>query len=247
MIALLINPGLMRDYFTHKITTPKHWNMLMMPHIFQREELDYDLVVGKDTIITPSYDPHCENNDISGGCEPILIISAEQLADHNTGAEETAKIGNLLKSNPKMSPYVLEQEAWDCIWEELIVHGKGAKTVIDRPDGEYSSEDYNFSTEFLAEMIKELDRLISKYSSSNWNALETANRLVELIMWHRGLIQAELDELKSGTRKLTVNDFLVPKPKSAKEEDWQASRTVQLQLQVKLRSRILDSSMKERS
>jgi hypothetical protein len=146
-----------------------------------------------------------------------------------------------------MSPYVLEQEAWDCIWEELIVHGKGAKTVIDRPDGEYSSEDYNFSTEFLAEMIKELDRLISKYSSSNWNALETANRLVELIMWHRGLIQAELDELKSGTRKLTVNDFLVPKPKSAKEEDWQASRTVQLQLQVKLRSRILDSSMKERS
>ena len=53
----------MRDIFTHKITTPEHWYMLMMPTVYTRAELDYDLVVGADTIVTPSYDPHCVPGD----------------------------------------------------------------------------------------------------------------------------------------------------------------------------------------
>lgn len=201
--------GLMRDMFTHKITTPEHWRMLMMPTKFTKAELDYDLVVGKGTVVEPSYDPHCTNGDVSGGCFPVAVLSAEKLRDYTDGPKETAKIGNLLKNNPKMSPFVIDEEAWDCVWTELIHKGKGLKTVMDRPG--HSAKDYNFSAEILDEMIKELNRLINKYSTDEWNALEPANRVVELLTEHRTLYKIELDDINSGRRKLTVNDFLGPK------------------------------------
>lgn len=43
----------MRDMFTHKITTPEHWDMLMMPTVYHLWELEYDRVVGNDTVVTP--------------------------------------------------------------------------------------------------------------------------------------------------------------------------------------------------
>ena len=196
--------------------------MLMLPYNYDREDLDYDLVVGPDTVVTPSYDPHCTNGDVSGGCEPVAVISAEKLLDYTEGPAETAAIANVLKNNPKMSPYVIDTEAWDCIWNELIVNGKGAKTVVDRPDTPYSHSDYGFSTEMLDAMLVELDRLIAKYSSTDWNTVDTANRLVHLITWHRGLIQTERDDVSSGRRKLTANDFLGPKER---EERRLASQT----------------------
>ncbi|KAL3804621.1 hypothetical protein ACHAWO_006889 [Cyclotella atomus] len=215
--------GLYRDMFTHKITTPEHYNMLMTPFNFKREELDYDLVVGADTVVTPSYDPHCTSGDVSGGCLPVAVISAEKLLDHSEGPAETARIANALMNSPKMSPYVIGSEAWDCIWSELIIKGKGAKTVRDRPNTPYTEADYNFSAEMLEEMLVELDRLIAKYGSSDWNTPETANRLVELLTWHRGLIQTELDELTGGRRKHTANDFLGPKEREKRRRENQAT------------------------
>ena len=194
--------------FTHKITTPEHFNMLMMPTVYTRAELDYDLVVGPDTIVEPSYDPHCGNGEISGGCQPVAVISAEKLRDYTDGPHETTKIGNVLLNSAKMAPYVIDSEAWGCIWNELIQNGKGLKTVADRPS--LTEEDYNFSAEMLQEMLKELDRVITKYSSNAWNTLETANRIVELITEHRALVQEELDDLNAGRRKLTTRDFLGP-------------------------------------
>mmetsp|Transcript_15458 Transcript_15458/g.32748 ORF Transcript_15458/g.32748 Transcript_15458/m.32748 type:complete len:133 (+) Transcript_15458:492-890(+) len=63
----------------------------------------------------------------------------------------------------------------------------------------------------LEEMIREQDRLIAKYSGAEWNAKPTANRVVELLVEHRVLIQIELNEVNSGLRKLTDRDFLGPK------------------------------------
>eukprot|EP00956_Cyclotella_meneghiniana_P001989 scaffold2242_cov57-Cyclotella_meneghiniana.AAC.3 len=203
--------GLMRDIFTHNITTVEHFNMLMLPYNYDREELDYNRVVGPDTIVDPSYDPHCANGDISGGCEPVAVISAEKLLDLSEGPNETAAIASALMLSPKMSPYVIDSDAWRCIWEELIVRGKGAKTVVDRPDSPYTAHDYDFSAEMLQAMRVELDRLIAKYTSSDWNTLATADRLVELLTWHRDLIQEEEDDLNSGRRKLTSKDFLGPR------------------------------------
>jgi len=63
----------------------------------------------------------------------------------------------------------------------------------------------------LEEMILELNRVIVKYSGAPWSTLETANQLVELLGGHLALIQTELDEVTSGSRKLTERDFLGPK------------------------------------
>lgn len=230
----------MRDMFTHKITTPKHWNMLMMPTKYTKAELEYDLVVGADTIVTPSYDPHCENGDISGGCQPVAVFSAEDLRDYTRGPTETTRIANVLMNSPKMSPYVIDSSTWNCIWTELIPNGKGLKVVTDREGGE---SNYYFSAEMLEEMLTELDRLISKYSSSEWNTLVTANRIVELITEHRGLIQTELDEVNSGRRQLSVNDMLGPKER-------QRRRTLARKTSVKAPStpnlRYFDAMEKER-
>ena len=86
----------MRDIFTHKITTPHHWNMLMMPTVYTRYELEYDRVVGNATV-TPSYDPMCAT--VTDGCAPVAVISAEKLRDHAVGATETAAIATVLQND----------------------------------------------------------------------------------------------------------------------------------------------------
>jgi hypothetical protein len=196
-------------------------------------ELGYDNVVGADTVVTPSYDPHCTggplpaacdqytihqhctNGFISGGCEPVAVISAEKLRDYNEGPAETAAIATALMKDAGMGQYVIDQEAWNCIWTELIVNKRGLKTVYDRPG--YGGEDtYNFSSEMLHAMIIELTRLINKYDGPEWDAKETANRLVFLLTEHRALIQIELDEVNSGARTLTERDFLGPKERAAR-------------------------------
>jgi len=199
--------GLMRDMFTHKITTTEHWEMLMQPTMYTRAQLDYDRVVG-DQVVTPSYDPHCTNGDVSRGCKPIAVISAEKLRDYDEGPAETAAIANILKNDNRIGQYVIAPEAWNCIWKELIQRGKGLPTVYQRPG--YVEDDYNFSREMLEEMVKELDRLIGKYGGSAWNSKPTANRIVELLKVHRTLIRKELGDVISGRRKLTSKDFLGP-------------------------------------
>ena len=170
----------MRDIYTHKITTPEHWYMLMLPSaniapIFRVAntkdrmicvggELGYNLVVGADTVVTPSYDPHCTggplpaacnlwnnhynctNGTISCGCEPVAGISAEKLRNYTKGPAETAKIANaLLNDEAQMGQHVIDPDAWDCIWTQLIVNKKGARTVYDRPG--YEGEDNYISQE----------------------------------------------------------------------------------------------------
>ena len=102
----------MRDMFTHKTTTKEHWDMLMMPTVYTRAELDYDLVVGADTVVDDAYDPNCAT--ITEGCEPVAVISAENLRDYSRGPAETALIGNVLKRDSRIGEHVIEQETWDC-------------------------------------------------------------------------------------------------------------------------------------
>ena len=203
--------GLLRDMFTHKITTPEHWDMLMQPTVYTKEEMAYDRIVGKDTVVTPSYDPHCVN-DVSGGCHPVQVISAERLVQPDTGPIEGRKIANLL-NHTGIAEYVIEEEVWECIWTELIVNKKGLKTFIDREG--VTERDYSFSAEMLSEMLHELDRLIDKYSSAEWNWRQTSNDLVVLFQEHRALIQAELNEVND--RTLRSEDFLGPKERKRRK------------------------------
>lgn len=224
--------GLLRDIFTHKITTPEHWALLMMPTVYPKSSVTYDLIVGNATV-TPSYDPHCAPNsttlDVSGGCRPVQIISAERLVLPETGPSVNRQIAQVLASKPGIAEYLIDEDAWECIWTELIINKKGLKTFIDREGIE--ERDYNFSTEMLAEMLHEMDRLIIKYGSSEWNHLQTSNDLVELFGEHRALIQAEYDDVAAGTRTLSEFDFLGPK-----ERERRRSEKIEKELEQELAS-----------
>mmetsp|Transcript_12781 Transcript_12781/g.27178 ORF Transcript_12781/g.27178 Transcript_12781/m.27178 type:complete len:443 (+) Transcript_12781:230-1558(+) len=206
--------GLLRDMFSHNITTPEHFQLTMNPVVNHRDDLeqfytDYVAPGVADGTIQPSYDTNCANGFITDGCAPKAVLSAERLRDYSLGAAETARVAQVLLNDARMGEYVIHERAWNCVWEELIVNGKGLKTVYDRPG--FQESDYNFSQEMLEEMIKELSRLISKYSSPEWSGKETALRVVELLVEHRALIQTELNQVNSGQRQLTDNDFLGPK------------------------------------
>jgi hypothetical protein len=112
----------------------------------------------------------------------------------------------------RISQYMISQEAWGCIWTELIQNGKGIRTVTSREG--WVESDYSFSGPMLQKMINELDRLIAKYSSPSWNTQANANRLVELLVEHRGLIQIELNDVTTGLRRLEERDFLGPEERS---------------------------------
>ena len=115
--------------------------------------------------------------------------------------------------------HMIEEEALECVWTELIVNKKGAKTFLDREG--ITERDYNFSEEMLTEMITELDRLIIKYSGSDWNTKETAQTLVDLLSEHRAEINVELIEVQTGVRKLTNDDFLGPRTRERREQEKQ--------------------------
>mmetsp|Transcript_29061 Transcript_29061/g.33762 ORF Transcript_29061/g.33762 Transcript_29061/m.33762 type:complete len:290 (-) Transcript_29061:181-1050(-) len=208
-IDFYMEGGLFRDMFTHKITTPEHFYMLMQPHRYRKAEMTYDLIVGNQTV-TPAYDPHCVN-EVSGGCVPIQIISAERLVEVETGPAEGRKIAQVLEGRTGIKDFLIEEEAWECIWTELIVNKKGLKTFIDREGLE--ERNYNFSEEMLVDMIEELNRLIAKYSAPIWP--DISNILVELLTEYLGLIEQELLEVQLGERKLSEHDFLGPTTRNA--------------------------------
>ena len=195
-----------------EITTADHWYMLMQPTRYKREDMTYELIVGNDTIVTPTYDPHCLN-DVTAGCEPIVIISAERLVKQDTGPAEGRKIAQALEGLNGVEDFLIPADAYQCIWEELILKKKGVKTFLDREGIE--ERDYNFSEEMLEEMIAELNRVIIKYSGPKWNSMETANYVEELLTEHKALIESELDDVRSGRRRLTNEDFLGPKTRKA--------------------------------
>lgn len=209
----------MRDIFTHKLTTPQHFHDLLVLPFYTRSELAYENYVTDGTEVLPSYDPHCENGDISGGCEPVAVISADMLLDYTEGPGETTAIATALMNDQKTGQFVIDPEAWDCIWEELIQSKKGPKIMADRPG--YQAPDghsYNFSHEMLEAMIEELNRLINKYGGDDWNSYPTAIRLVDILTGHRAVVQKELDELNTGIRRLKGKDYLGPKERARRRE-----------------------------
>ncbi len=155
-----------------------------------------------------SYDSQCTSGRITNGCTPVAVVSAEKLRDFIDGPAETTRIANVLMTDSRISDYMISQQAWGCIWSELIQNGKGIRTVVSREG--WVESDYNFSAPMLQKMIDELDRLIPKYSSPPWSAQAIAIRLVELLVEHRGLLQVEYNTVSVGLRKLEERDFLGP-------------------------------------
>ncbi|KAL3776469.1 hypothetical protein ACHAWO_000048 [Cyclotella atomus] len=154
-------------------------------------------------------DPKC--NNITNSCRPVNIISADKLRDYTDGPAETEIIGNILMTNEKMSKWVINQEAWDCIWDKVIDKNEGPMTFDDRD----ISLDPSFSQAMIEAMIEEVTRLLTKYSADPWTDDANANRLVFLLSEHLPLLQTELDELVSGRRTLSQKDIFMPGERQA--------------------------------
>ncbi|KAL7534071.1 hypothetical protein ACHAWF_004710 [Thalassiosira exigua] len=198
--------GLMRDVFSHRLTTLEHRDDILLKPFYTRQELAYENYVANETLVAPTYDPDCSNLDISGG------VSTDKLLDYDKGPAETSTIATVLGSDARMSQYVIASEAWDCIWSELIQEKKGPRNIVD-PGYAIVEGEYKFSVEMLEVMLDELDRLIGKYSWTEWTDKATAVRLVEILTGHRSAIAVELDEVKNGlrARRFATCDFLGPK------------------------------------
>ena len=198
----------MRNVANHQLSVPWKWRRsTFRPNKHKRKNpVKY-------------YDPHCTNGDVTSGCEPVAVLSADKLLDPTQGPLETARIANILLTDSRTGQYVIASEAWNCIWEEMIQNHKGLNVTADRPN--YDLYDYNFSSEMLDAMIAELDRLISKYGSPQYVVKPTANRIVELLVEHRAALQVELSEVNTGVRMLSERDFLGLETREKMEQDFQ--------------------------
>ena len=59
-------------------------------------------------------------------------------------------------------------------------------------------------------MLSELDHLIDKYSSPEWDSKATSQKIVSLITDHRQEVQVERNQASAGQRTLREQDFLGP-------------------------------------
>jgi len=189
--------GLQRDMFNHEMTTPEHWRKVLLPNHYSKEELRYTRYVSDPLTVTPSYDPMCLT--IEKGCYPVRIISAEKLVVNATGPAEGRKIAELINGKEGFDDYMIDEEAWGCIWNELIINKRGLKTFLDR-DG-LREDSYDFSFEMYNEMWYQLDRLINKYGDDD---NETAQELVALLREH----QESLDVTPDISARLTYEELM---------------------------------------
>jgi len=189
--------GLMRDMYTHSMTTPEHWRKVLLPNHYSKEELRYSRYVSDPSTVTPKYDPMCLT--IDKGCYPARIISAEKLVLTETGPAEGRKIAEVIQGNEGIDEWMISETAWECIWNELIINKKGLKTFIDREG--IGEEQYDFSPEMHNEMWYQLERLINKYSS---HYDREAVDLVTLLKEH----QESLDITPDSSMRLTYEELM---------------------------------------
>mmetsp|Transcript_19270 Transcript_19270/g.28393 ORF Transcript_19270/g.28393 Transcript_19270/m.28393 type:complete len:689 (+) Transcript_19270:122-2188(+) len=177
-IDYYMEAGLMRDMFSHNLTVPGQWKMAILPNFFTKHEMRFGRFVDPGETVTPSYDPMCDT--LANGCYPSLVIDPVKLVDHAYGPAEARKLAELINGTDGFEDWMIEEEAWECVWNELVVEKKGIKTFRDRVDLDYDS--YTYSFELKNEMWNEVNRLIEKYEVKED---QVAIDLVNILTGHR--------------------------------------------------------------
>uniref|UniRef100_A0A7S3Q3S8 PA14 domain-containing protein n=1 Tax=Chaetoceros debilis TaxID=122233 RepID=A0A7S3Q3S8_9STRA len=170
--------GLMRDMFTHEVTTVTQWKLATLPNFFTKFEMRYGRFVDEGEVVDPNIDPMCAT--LSEGCYPVLVIDPLALVDPEYGPAEARKLAELVNGTKGFEDWMIEEEAWECVWNELITSRKGIKTYLDRDTFDY--ETYTLSFELKNEMWHELNRLIEKYKDQED---QVAIDLVNILTGHR--------------------------------------------------------------
>eukprot|EP00551_Chaetoceros_affinis_P006475 CAMPEP_0203662092 /NCGR_PEP_ID=MMETSP0090-20130426/179_1 /ASSEMBLY_ACC=CAM_ASM_001088 /TAXON_ID=426623 /ORGANISM="Chaetoceros affinis, Strain CCMP159" /LENGTH=716 /DNA_ID=CAMNT_0050524837 /DNA_START=368 /DNA_END=2518 /DNA_ORIENTATION=- len=161
-IEYYMESGLQRDMFNHKMTLPTQWKIAILPNFFTKFEMRHGRFVDENETVTPSYDPMCAT--LTKGCYPVLIVDPEKLVDPILGPAEARKVALVVNGTEGFDDWMIEEEAWECLWKELIIEKKGLPTFLDK---EVDYESYTYSFELRNEMWHEVNRLIEKFEVQN--------------------------------------------------------------------------------
>mmetsp|Transcript_35173 Transcript_35173/g.41965 ORF Transcript_35173/g.41965 Transcript_35173/m.41965 type:complete len:404 (-) Transcript_35173:151-1362(-) len=167
--------GLLRDIFTHELTTLEHFRRLMDPSIYTEAELR--VYQSQLTDVQPVYDIHCKGkyNDIPD-CRPTAIASYERMMDPSTGPQEVAKFTSVIEG--KAGIKFVEKAVRQCAWEKVVIdRGSGRRDTRDRKGPPL--RDYAFTLEQETSMMGELVRIRDKYRAPEWSSIPVAVDLVE--------------------------------------------------------------------
>eukprot|EP00521_Asterionellopsis_glacialis_P007570 CAMPEP_0195283624 /NCGR_PEP_ID=MMETSP0707-20130614/2100_1 /TAXON_ID=33640 /ORGANISM="Asterionellopsis glacialis, Strain CCMP134" /LENGTH=432 /DNA_ID=CAMNT_0040342815 /DNA_START=34 /DNA_END=1332 /DNA_ORIENTATION=+ len=189
--------GLMRDIFTHRITTPEHFEMLMQPSQFTESELSFETVVGENATILPSYDYNCIMYLPDGGCKAKTVIQYEKLVEPSTGPAEANKMAATIVGKPGIE--VIAEEARECVWEELIINRKGLRTSVDRDGNGPPREAFALTHDQMVLINYELNRVKEKYSSGEWVTDPAAQDLVASVNMYIAENENEIEAMVSAT------------------------------------------------
>ena len=133
--------------------------------------------------------------------------------DPERGHAENRKIGLILNETDGVKDFVVDEVAWDCLYDELIGNNpNGTSPDQSRGEGDAGTGYHDFryrkgaderkhplSTRMLKKLVAQLTRLITKYSAYDpetgidWPSYQTAIDLVDILNEYLVEIQAELD------------------------------------------------------
>jgi len=164
--------GLLRDIFTHELTTPEHWHRLMAPSVYS--EAEARAFQSSLTNVQPTYDTHCTGGEIQD-CRPTVIASYERMMNPSTGPQEVAKFTAVIEG--KVGIEFIEETTRQCAWEKIVIaNGSGRRDTRDREGP--ALQEYDFTPEQEQSMMVELERIRDKYSALEWRSNQVAKDLV---------------------------------------------------------------------
>lgn len=164
--------GVARDIFSHNLTSLEHFERLKQPLMYAPPEL----IAAQQTIgnVTSQIDQHCVD-DLN--CTVVAIASFEKMINHETGPSEIERFVSAIDG--KTSWPILEREARECVWHQMIVQGKGFTNTYHDREGNGPAEDlFGFTLEQMGEIQLELERVRNKYSNGTWVNNTIAQSLV---------------------------------------------------------------------
>ena len=163
--------GLLRDMFTHELTTSEHFYRIMAPTVYTEAELrNYQSHLIN---VQPEYDSHCKFDMES--CTPVAIASYEKMMDPSTGPQEVAKFTSVIEG--KAGIHFVDQVARQCAWEQIVIKkASGRRDERDRTGP--ALQEYEFEPSQLSEMNSEMERIRNKFSAAPWSSNTVAQDLV---------------------------------------------------------------------
>jgi len=166
--------GLLRDAFTHDLTSNEHFQKLMDRSLFTTAELiAYQANIG---VVPEKHDSHCSTDMIS--CRPVLFVSYEHIIDQTTGLDEVAKLASVIQNKEGIE--VIPEKNRECVWNEIVtgrITGVRDDRDRDSDDGP-SLEEYEFTLKQMETIIEQLKIVRDQYSSDEWSDIPQAQQLV---------------------------------------------------------------------